>query len=81
MSGHYVESRSQTISEKAIQVLEEFSLAAKIPFDRISASRSLVEAKDSILGEDWQAWSHRLIEAGDSLGLRILSPSRRKDMA
>lgn len=66
-------NRLQMQSEDAIRVLELFSGAAQITFDRILAARVLGEAERAISGDDWQSWSHRLIEAGESLSLRIHS--------
>ena len=57
----------------ALRVLELFSTSARVSFDRILAARALGEAERAITGDDWQAWSRRLIEVGESLNLRIRS--------
>ncbi len=60
-------------SQHALRVLESFASTAQIAFDRILASRALGEAERAIPGDDWPAWSRRLVEVGESLNLRIRS--------
>lgn len=57
----------------ALQVLETFSTAAQISFDRSVAGRVLSEAEHAIEGNDARTWSRRLVEVGESLNLRVLS--------
>jgi putative ABC transport system ATP-binding protein len=62
--------RQQQI-EDALRILEEFSAANSLRFDRIIATRELSEAERAIPGDDLSAWTRRFIEAGESLDLRI----------
>ena len=56
---------------QALAVLEAFSSAAGVPFDRILAARVLGEAERAIPGAENETWSQRLVEVGESLNLRI----------
>jgi ABC-type bacteriocin/lantibiotic exporter with double-glycine peptidase domain len=60
-------------SQEALRVLESFSTAAHVAFDRILAARAVGEAQRAIPGGDWASWSRRLVEVGESLNLRIRS--------
>ncbi len=73
MSTHDSHSHSHSANENALSVLEAFSESSQIPFDRIVAGRVLSEAEHAISGENADAWSRRLVEAGESLNLRIRS--------
>lgn len=64
--------RQQQI-EDALRILEEFSAANSLRFDRIVATRELGEAERAIPGDDLSSWIRRFIEAGESLDLRIQS--------
>ncbi len=71
MTGEGGKTRRIVPSEDALRVLEVFSASAQISFDRILAARALGEAERAIPGNDWQTWSRRLVEVGESLDLRI----------
>ncbi len=45
------ETRRQKQADDALQILEEFSVAAQLRFDRILAARGLGEAERAIPGE------------------------------
>jgi putative ABC transport system ATP-binding protein len=60
-------------SQAAFRVLEVFSGAARVAFDRVLAARAIGEAERAIPGDDWSTWSRRLVEVGESLNLRIRS--------
>ncbi|QDU92516.1 peptidase domain-containing ABC transporter [Lignipirellula cremea] len=57
----------------ALRLLERFSQKANLTFDHTFARRALSEAVYSVSGDDSQAWVRRLVEAGESLRLRIRS--------
>ncbi len=59
--------------QSALRVLEVFSTAAEIAFDRILATRTVGEASQAIRGEGAQTWASRLVEVGESVNLRIRS--------
>ena len=63
----------QPASEPALRVLEVFSAAAGLEFDRTLATRILGEAQRVIPDDSVQAWPRRLVEVGESLNLRLLS--------
>ncbi len=82
MSGHdgerqYGEQGQRASFQDALRVLEILSTAAQVSFDRILAGRALGEATRAIPGDDWQTWSRRLVEVGESLSLRIRSIESR----
>ncbi len=58
-------------TEIALHVLEQFSLAAGVTFDRILAARALREAARTIPGDDWSTWSRRFVEVGESVDMRV----------
>lgn len=58
-------------ADQALRALEVFAAAAGIPFDRLLAARTLGEAERAVPGQDDLAWAHRLVEVGDSVGLRV----------
>ena len=65
-------NRDRTPANSALHVLEVFSNAAEVTFDRGLAGRVLSEAEHAISGDDdAQRWSRRLVEVGESLNLRI----------
>ena len=66
-------------ADAALGVLETLSAAARISFDRLLAARVLGEAERTIPGEDCNAWSGRLVEAGESLNLRVRALECRFD--
>jgi putative ABC transport system ATP-binding protein len=57
--------------EDALRILDEFSAASTLRFDRIVATRELGEAERAIPGDDLNAWTRRLVEVGESLDLRV----------
>jgi len=61
----------QQQADDVLQVLEAFSAANKLRFDRIVATRALGEAERAIPGDDLNAWTRRLVEVGESLDLRV----------
>ncbi len=65
----------------ALNTLERFSKSANIAFDSVLALRTLGEAANSIPGDDWLAWSRRLVEVGETLNLRIRSVEATFDEA
>jgi putative ABC transport system ATP-binding protein len=58
-------------ADQALRALEAFAAAAGISFDRLLAARTLGEAERAVPGEDDLVWAHRLVEVGDSVGLRV----------
>ncbi len=64
-------STERRSTREALGVLEGFSEAAQLSFDRILAERALGEAVRAIPGEDSAVWSRRLVEVGESLNLRV----------
>lgn len=58
-------------SRAAVRTLRHFSKAARISFDRNLADRVIGESERAIPGNDWITWSYRLVEAGESMHLRI----------
>ncbi|MCA9208274.1 MAG: ABC transporter ATP-binding protein [Planctomycetales bacterium] len=58
-------------AEGAQRVLEAFAASAHIQFDRIVAGRVLSESGRAITGDDAGTWARRLVEAGESLNLRV----------
>ena len=56
---------------EAIRVLEFFARGARVTFDRPLAMRTVTETVRAIPGDDALTWSGRLVEAGESLNLRI----------
>jgi putative ABC transport system ATP-binding protein len=58
---------------ESLQVLEQFSNRARIAFDRILASRVLIEAQRAIPGAGATVWEQQLVEVGESLNLRVRS--------
>ena len=68
--------RSQTeiaATKSAARVLEFFAATAQISFDRPLAIRTVTEMVRAIPGGDFRVWAQRLVEAGESLNLRIRS--------
>jgi putative ABC transport system ATP-binding protein len=57
--------------DDALKILEEFSAASELRFDRIVATRGLGEAERAIPGDDLATWARRLVEVGESLDLRV----------
>ena len=81
MTNSNEDPRPRVPSRDALSVLEMFSAAAGIAFDRILAARALGESERAIPGDDWQTWSRRLVEVGESLSLRIRSIETNLDDA
>jgi ABC-type bacteriocin/lantibiotic exporter with double-glycine peptidase domain len=54
-----------------LRILEEFSVAAQLRFDRTLAARGLGEAERAIPGDDAATWARRLVEVGESIDLRV----------
>lgn len=67
------EPRRQRQADDALGILEEFSTAAQLRFDRTLAARALGEAERAIPGNDVEACSRRLVEVGESIDLRVQS--------
>ena len=65
------ESRPQLEVDDALRILEEFSAAAQLRFDRTLAARGLGEAERAIPGDDAATWARRLVEVGESIDLRV----------
>ncbi len=65
------EPNRQKQTDDALRILEEFSAAAQLPFDRILAARGLGEAERAIPGDDAATWARRLVEVGESIALRV----------
>ncbi len=59
--------------EIAVAILEFFARTAGVSFDRLLASRTINEAIRAIPGGTEQTWARRLVETGETLGLRIRS--------
>lgn len=62
-----------TTSANALRVLELFASAAGVSFDRILSRRILSESERAVCGSDAQTWSRRLVDAGESVNLRVRS--------
>lgn len=58
-------------ADQALRALQAFAAAAGISFDRLLAARTIGEAERAVPGETDLAWAHRLVEVGDSVGLRV----------
>lgn len=65
------ETRRETEADEALRVLEEFSSAARLRFDRILAGRRLVEAAQVIPGQGASIWAQRMAEVGETVDLRV----------
>ncbi len=55
----------------ALTMLERVAQAVGVPFNRLAAKRSLAEAERTWPGEDRDVWPKRLLEVGESLGIRF----------
>jgi ABC-type bacteriocin/lantibiotic exporter with double-glycine peptidase domain len=58
-------------ADDILQILEEFSVAAQLRFDRTLAARGLGEAERAIPGDDAVTWARRMVEVGESIDLRV----------
>lgn len=67
------EPSRQKQADDALRILEGFSTAAQLPFDRILAARGLGESERAIPGDDAASWARRLVEVGESMDLRVQS--------
>jgi len=67
------EPRPQTQADDALRILEEFSAAAQVRFDRLLAARGLGEAERAIPGDGAAIWARRLVEVGEGIDLRVQS--------
>lgn len=67
------EPKPRTQADDALRILEEFSAAAQLRFDRLLAARGLGEAERAIPGDDAATWARRLVEVGESIDLRVQS--------
>lgn len=65
------QARREQEADEALRVLEEFSSAARLRFDRILAARRLVEAVQVIPGEGASIWAQRMAEVGECIDLRV----------
>jgi ABC-type bacteriocin/lantibiotic exporter with double-glycine peptidase domain len=67
-------SASDLQSETALaDALECIAQSLNVPFDRLVVTRSLAEATRFWPGEELKTWSIRLIEVGESLGIRFVA--------
>jgi putative ABC transport system ATP-binding protein len=57
--------------ETACELLRQFALVAELPFDRVQATRTLLESIRAIPGDDRETWQRRIADCGEVLGLRI----------
>ncbi len=57
--------------ETACELLRQFALAVELPFDRVQATRTLLESVRAIPGDDRETWQRRVADCGEVLGLRI----------
>lgn len=64
-------SNQRTDQETAVWILENFASSAELSFDRLLATRAVNEATRAIPGEGPRTWASRLLEAGESVNLRI----------
>jgi len=55
----------------ALSVLERVAQVVGVSFDRLAAKRSLAEAEQTYPGEGPDVWPKRLLEVGQSLGIRF----------
>lgn len=55
----------------ALAALERVADSIGVPFDRLVAMRSLAEAGRTWPGDDRELWARRLLEVGESLGIRF----------
>ena len=62
-----------TEAKSAARILEFFSTNSQVSFDRPLAIRTVTEMVRAIPGSDYRVWAQRLVEAGESLNLRIRS--------
>ncbi len=72
MSGQYEQQRTRT-NQAAVKVLEFFAGHSRLAFHRSNAIRTVTEMERAIPGDDFRTWGQRLVEAGESLDLRIRS--------
>ncbi len=64
----------QALSTKtSVKVLEFFAKESQLTFNRPLASRTVTEMVRAIPGADFRTWGQRMVEAGESLNLRIRS--------
>jgi ABC-type bacteriocin/lantibiotic exporter with double-glycine peptidase domain len=56
---------------EAVQVLEVLANASMVRFERMTARQVLNESLDATGGDDAEGWARRLVEVGDSVGLRV----------
>lgn len=59
--------------QQALQTLELMAQQAGLVFDRMLAERALTEAERGLPGDDSRSWVRRLVQAGETLGLRLHS--------
>ena len=60
-------------TEAATRMLRFFASASNLSFDRPLATRTVTELVRAIPGDDYRVWGQRVVEAGESLNLRIRS--------
>ncbi len=72
MSNVAIQNETET-AKAATQVLRFFADASQITFDGPLALRTVTEISRTITGSDHEVWGQRLVEAGESLNLRIRS--------
>jgi ABC-type bacteriocin/lantibiotic exporter with double-glycine peptidase domain len=64
---------SNQSTQPVLQVLDIFSKSAGVSLDRLVAGRVLAETEQAVGGGSAHAWARRLVEAGESVNLRIRS--------
>ena len=68
------DEHEQILSNKAaVKVLEFFAKHSQLTFNRPLALRTVTELARAIPGGDFRTWGQRLVEAGESLNLRVRS--------
>ena len=60
-------------TKSSVKVLEFFAKQSRLTFNRPLASRTVTEMVRAIPGVNFRTWGQRMVEAGESLNLRIRS--------
>ena len=74
---HFKNPTEIAATKIATRILEFFATASHVSFDRPLAIRTVTEMVRAIPGDDFRVWAQRLVEAGESLNLRIRSTDLR----
>ncbi len=75
------DSRSADQAQTASRTLEFFASRSEVSFDRPLGLRTVTEMIRAIPGDDYRVWGQRLVEAGESLNLRIRSSDLKLQQA